>query len=63
MVIWVSSSQEGFNILLHTQSIVCATLLGQWLEYLVYITLPETKNVDVKVFVQIIIYLLVGYCF
>ena len=28
-----------FNILLHTQSIVCATVDGQCLEYLVYITL------------------------
>ena len=28
------------NILLHTQSIVCATVEGQCLEYLLYITLP-----------------------
>ena len=33
-----------FNILLHTQSIVCATVLGQCLEYLGYITLPLTKS-------------------
>ena len=29
-----------FNILMHTQLIVCATVYGQCLEYLVYITLP-----------------------
>ena len=33
-----------FNILLHTQSIVCATVLGQCLECLGYITLPLTKS-------------------
>ena len=31
-----------FNILLHTQSIVCATLDSQCLDYLGYITLPAT---------------------
>jgi hypothetical protein len=30
-----------FNILLQTQSILCATVLGQCLEYLGYITLPD----------------------
>ena len=33
-----------FNILLHTQSIVCATVLGQCLEYLGYITLGSGSN-------------------
>ena len=30
--------------LLHTQSIVCATVKGQCLEYLRYITLPPPKK-------------------
>ena len=33
-----------FNILLHTQSIVCATVSGQCLEYLEYITLQEVTK-------------------
>ena len=33
-----------FNILLHTQSNVCATVQGQCLEYLGYKTLPSTQT-------------------
>ena len=34
-----------FDILLHTQSIVCATVDSQCLEYLRYITLRRTKDI------------------
>ena len=34
-----------FNILLHTQSIVCATVASQCLEYLGYITLSMGKHI------------------
>ena len=36
------NNNPWFNILLHTQSIVCATLDNQCLEYLGYITLPSS---------------------
>ena len=37
-----------FNILLHTQSIVCATVNSQCLEYLGYITLVSTRTHWIK---------------
>ena len=39
-----------FNILLHTYSNVCATVEGQCLEYLVYITLPQAWPLAVDFF-------------
>ena len=36
--------EPWFNILLHTQSIVCATVQGQCLEYLGYITLVYSQK-------------------
>ena len=35
------NNNPRFNILLHTQSIVCATVDSQWLECLGYITLGQ----------------------
>ena len=40
----VRESNHDFNILLHTQSIVCATADSQCLEYLGYITLVGTQR-------------------
>ena len=38
-----------FNILLHTQSIVCATVDSQCLEYLGYITLhQDSRNLKIS---------------
>ena len=41
----ILKSNMKFNILLHTQLIVCATVKGQCLEYLGCITFNKTKNI------------------
>ena len=43
------NNNPRFNILLHTQSIVCATVDSQCLEYLGYITLVANEIQSVKV--------------
>ena len=53
--------KQWFNILLRTQSIVCATVDSQCLEYLGCITLKEMSNINIQYQFYSMI-LLISYC-